>query len=276
MIIFSIWDQLCRSCCLLVAQILHTGLHSGSKQQQQQQDSWFVVTGWLPEDYVQAPITSLARRWSICNILGWWARIKMCRTMHTTLNHQEQHYCNKSSECSNEKLHKLSVPGNTPCTTSAGMHALSPLVGAIILQLHHTLLQLTTCNFVSTFTWVQEQKQTPQREGCSRLPPQCHCLQLFSFFPSLCFVIKPEKASSIRQTPWNNKILLSILQKGSIQEKLHEHSRINIKKIYEEEVNNKLESFDRTKFSMCQNNNRRPFMSSHNICFIKRPKQNIL
>jgi len=71
-------------------------------------------------------------------------------------------------------------------------------------------------------------------------------------------------------------MLLSILQKGSIQEKLHEHSIINIKKIYEEEVNNKLESFDRTKFSMCQNNNRRPFMSSHNICFIKRPKQNIL
>ncbi len=71
----------------------------------------------------------------------------MCRTMHTAPNHQEQHYCNKRSECSNEKLHKLSVPGNTPCTTSAGMYALSPLVGAIILQLHHTLLQLTTCNF---------------------------------------------------------------------------------------------------------------------------------
>jgi hypothetical protein len=221
MMIFSIWDQLCRSCCLLVAQILHTGLQSGSKQQQQQ-DSWFVVTGWLPEDYVQAPITRLPRR---------WARIKMCRTMHTTPNHQEQHYCNKHSACSNEKLHKLCVPGNTPCTTSAGMHALSPLVGAIILQLHHTLLQLTTCNFVSTFTWVQEQKQTLQRERCSRLPPQCHCLQLLSFFPSLCLVIKPESFFYIRKTPWNNKILLSILQKGSIQEKLHEHSRINIKKI---------------------------------------------
>lgn len=193
MMIFSIWDQLCGSCCLLVAQISHTGLHCDSKQhQQQQQDSWFVVTGWLPEDYVQAPNTSLARRWAICNILGWWARIKMCRTMHTTPNHQEQHYCSKRSECSDEKLHKLSLPGNTPCTTSAGMHALSPLVGAIILKLHHTLLQLTTCHFFSTFTWVQEQKQTPERERCSRLPPQCHCLQLLSFFPSLCFVIKPE------------------------------------------------------------------------------------
>jgi hypothetical protein len=185
--IVSIWDQLCRSCCLLVAQISHTGLHSGSKQhQQQQQDSWFVVTGWLPEGYVQAPNTSLARRWSICNILGWWARIKMCRTMHTTPNHQEQHYCNKRSECSNENC--------TSCLYEEIRRAPSPLVGAIILQLHHTLLQLTTCKFFSTFTWVQEQKQTPQRERerCSRLPPQCHCLQLLSFFPSLCFVIKPE------------------------------------------------------------------------------------
>jgi hypothetical protein len=107
--------------------------------------------------------------------------------MHTAPNHQEQHYCNKRSECSNEKLHKLSVPGNTPCTTSAGMHTLSPLVGAIILQLHHTLLQLTTCNF-----FFKNRNKTPERERCSRLPPQCHCLQLLSFFSSLWFVIKPE------------------------------------------------------------------------------------